>query len=346
MNRRRPGRRPWPDSQRPRRSRMVLLVLVLCTVALIIVDAVTGPGGMVDRIRTNAGSVFGPINQVVGSVSRSLSGAGRGLTGGTQDELDRLRRENDQLRWLVQANAEDRRRIAEFDALLGTAGLGRYEIVPARVVGWSDASAVKRVVTLDAGRRDGIATDRTVLSGRGLVGRVIQVTETTCEVLLLTDPSLAVGVRVEGSGLIGLATGAGDARLDLRLLDARTSVANGARLVTVGSAGGKPFVPGVPVGQVEQTRTEPGTLARTGSIVPFASPATLDLVGIVISPPATDPRESLLPPRPASTPEPARPSPFAPDTSPASTKARADLSGVLGTSGTGVNRRDSAGSTD
>ena len=52
---------------------------------------------------------------------------------------------------------------------------------------------------------------------------------------------------------VGFATGQGigdGGDLDLQLLDGQASVARGDRLVTFGSQGDKPFVPGVPVGEV------------------------------------------------------------------------------------------------
>jgi rod shape-determining protein MreC len=144
----------------------------------------------------------------------------------------------------------------------------------------------------------------TVLSGEGLVGRVLRAAPVTCDVLLLTDPGFSVGVRLEGTGRIGVATGAADAPMSLSLLDAQTDVRRGARLVTLGSAGDRPFVPGVPVGEVRGVRITPGTLSRSGTVTPYVDPGRLDLVGVVVQPPRTDPRDAVLPPRPARAPAP------------------------------------------
>ncbi|MGL5859378.1 MAG: rod shape-determining protein MreC [Angustibacter sp.] len=283
--------------------------LVVFVALVVVVDLVTGPGGAADQLRSGASTVLGPISRAASATGRAVADAARGFTGASRRETDRLRRENDALRLAARANAEDRRRAAELDALLRTAGLGQYRVVPARVVAIADAAAPQALATLDAGSRDGIRPDQTVLSGAGLVGRVLRVGPTTCDVLLITDPGFSVGVRLEGTGLIGVASGAGKRPMDLRLLDAQTQVDAGTRLVTLGSAGGRPFVPGVPVGEVRTVQTAAGTLARLGSVAPFVRPATVDLVGVVVQPPRQDPRDAVLPPQPtdapAATPTPA-----------------------------------------
>ncbi|GAA4358918.1 rod shape-determining protein MreC [Angustibacter luteus] len=276
----------------------------MLTAALLLLDVFASPGGAGDRVRGVTSTVLGPAEGAVTGAARAISDAASGLTGHNRAQLDELRRQNDALRLAERASQDDRRRAEEADALLRTAGLGRYRVVAARVVAVSSEQASHRMVTLDAGSRDGVKPELTVLSGQGLVGRVVRVGPTTCDVLLLTDPTFSVGVRLEASGLIGVASGNDDLPMSLKLLDAQTKVVPGARLVTLGSAGGSPFVPGVPVGEVKSVRTAPGTLSRTGQVNPYVEPARLDLVGIVVQPPRTDPRDAVLPPRPTATASP------------------------------------------
>jgi hypothetical protein len=98
----------------------------------------------------------------------------------------------------------------------------------------------------------------TVLNGDGLVGRVLSVTASTATVQLLLDPAAQVGVRMAGSGQLGLARGGqvvpdrrdvlGSDVLGFELLDRLAPMVDGDVVVTFGSPGGRPFVPGVPVG--------------------------------------------------------------------------------------------------
>jgi rod shape-determining protein MreC len=281
-----------------RRGRALLALLVVVALALLALDASASPGGPTDRVRGAASVVLGPALGTVVAAGRAVGDAARALGGGPRREIDRLRRENASLRLQAAAGEDDRRRAHELDDLLRTAGLGRYRVVPARVVAVSAGPDGVRSVTVDAGSRDGVRVDMTVLSGDGLVGRVRRVGPLTADVLLLTDPGFSVGVRLEATGRIGVVRGAGERPMRLELLDSQTSVSSGARLVTLGSVGDRPFVPGVPVGEVLDVRQSPGTLTRAGTVRPFVSPAELDLVGIVVEPPRADPRDAVLPPRP------------------------------------------------
>jgi rod shape-determining protein MreC len=276
----------------------LLALLVVLALALLVLDASAPAGGPTDRIRGAASAVLGPALGTVAGVGRAVGDAASALGGGPRREIDRLRRENASLRLQAAAGADDRRRAHELDDLLRTAGLGRYRIVPARVVAVAAGPDGARSVTVDAGSRDGVRVDMTVLSGDGLVGRVRRVGPLTADVLLLSDPGFSVGVRLEGTGRIGVVRGARSGPMRLELLDSQTSVQKGARLVTLGSVGDRPFVPGVPVGEVLDVRQSPGTLTQAGTVRPFVGAAELDLVGVVLEPPRTDPRDAVLPPRP------------------------------------------------
>jgi rod shape-determining protein MreC len=144
-----------------------------------------------------------------------------------------------------------------------------------------------------------------VVNGEGLVGRVKTAGPSIATVLLAVDPDSSVGVRLEGSMEVGFTTGRGlGGRLDLRLLDGQSTVAAGDRLVTFGSQANTPYVAGVPVGEVGNVRRTPGSQTRTATVRPYVDFTALDLVGIVVQPPRSDPRDAVLPPRPQPTPQP------------------------------------------
>ena len=61
------------------------------------------------------------------------------------------------------------------------------------------------------------------------------------------------------------------------------SLKPGQELVTFGSVGGRPYVPGVPVGTVSAVTTQPGSLSPTALVTPFADFTGLGVVGVVVS---------------------------------------------------------------
>ena len=158
-------------------------------------------------------------------------------------------------------------------------------------------------------RRDGVRADQTVLNEAGLVGRVIQAGPDTSTVLLATDASSAVGCRLEGSQEIGVVRGTGKSLsaqggLQVELLDANAALQAGQRIVTLGSVGGHPYVPGVPIGVVSQVESTPGALTRMAIVRPFVQFTALDVVGVVVVAPRHNPRDSVLPPTPSPSPSP------------------------------------------
>jgi len=90
------------------------------------------------------------------------------------------------------------------------------------------------------------------------------------------------------------------------VFDANAVLATGQQLVTFGSVGGRPYVPGVPVGVITRVVASVGSLTKIAYVRPFADDGALGVVGVVIVPPRRNPRDSVLPPRPPSpTPSPA-----------------------------------------
>ncbi|MEV5378669.1 MULTISPECIES: rod shape-determining protein MreC [Streptomyces] len=283
-----------------RESRLLLVLLVAIAFALITVDIRGGERSPLDGVRHAAASVFGPVERGVASAVDPVGNAVAAVRDSDErhNRISALERENTGLKQRLGSDDRTRARAAELDAMLKTAGRGQYGIKGAQVIAIGAAQGFSWTVTIDAGSRDGIKRDMTVLNGDGLVGRVTTVARDTATVLLANDPKFTVGTRMEKSGELGFANGQGAGVLRVELLNGKAAVRPGDRLVTFGSSRDKPFVPGVPVGEV--TRVEPagGSLTRTLQVRPFVGYSKLDIVGVVVEPPRTDPRDTVLPPKP------------------------------------------------
>ncbi len=151
-----------------------------------------------------------------------------------------------------------------------------------------------------------LPTDMSVISGSGLVGRTISVAESTTLVSLLADPSSKVGARIGGKSELGFISGNGlPGELEFEIFDPLAEIQKGDRIVTWGSEGGRPFVAGVPIGEVTSVKSSPGLLTKSARVKPYVKLSTLDLVSVVVEAPRIDPRDSLLPPMPVvDTPTP------------------------------------------
>ncbi len=293
-----------------RLTRVVLGVLLIAAVGLITVDARGGGSGPLQGLRSAGSGALGSAEGVIGGVSTRVSGffGGFGGSSASQSQVAALQRQVLQLRGELSQARLSKADEVQLQQLLQLAGRGGYRIVAANVIAAS--TPYGHAVTIDAGEADGIKPQETVLNSAGLVGIVTAVTAHTATVQLATDPATTVGVRVAGTGELGAVTGSGLSStgpplLRLQVFDATAVLRPGQQLVTFGSVGGRPYVPGVPVGVVLRAVPSPGQLTKLGYVRLFANESTLGVVGVVIVPPRTNPRDSVLPnPPPSPKPSP------------------------------------------
>jgi rod shape-determining protein MreC len=277
------------------------VLLIAIAFALITVDIRGGEDSPVDGARRAAATVFGPVENGVSSAVDPIGNAIAAVkdSGERHNRVSELERENAALKAKLGSDDRNRSKIRQLDSMLKTAGAGQYGIKGAQVIAIGAAQGFSWTVTIDAGAGDGLKRDMTVLNGDGLVGRVTTVGPNTATVLLANDPDFTVGTRMERTDELGFASGQGDRPLRVQLLNGKAKVKKGDRLVTFGSQADKPFVPGVPVGQVVRVDPAGGDLTRTIYVKPYVGFTKLDVVGVVVQAPRTDPRDEVLPSKPA-----------------------------------------------
>jgi rod shape-determining protein MreC len=280
-----------------RRVRIALAVLVVASLTFLILD-LRGGDGPLSGVRSFAANVLGGAERVAATVFSPVTGASEWWSS-MRDQATQIRdltSENERLRGELASLESDRARVAALDQLLGIAGRGGYRIVPAEVIAVGPAQDFSWTVTIDAGRADGIEPDMSVMNGQGLVGRVVKTTAGTATVVLVIDSSSAVGGRVAGTEEIGIVAGTGEQdAMSFQMLDPMADLRVGDALVTFGSKGGRPYAPGLPIGEVVEVGGTPGQLTRVATVRPYVDVSTLSIVGVVTRPPREDPRDSLLP---------------------------------------------------
>ena len=286
-------------------TRLLLAVLLAAAFAMITVDARGGARSPLRPVRAGGEAVFGPVQRTVAVVAGPVTDLMRGLghNGADRKQIARLKGENAALREQNETSADARARAFELDKLLHVVSVGDLRTVPARVLAFAPRQQGTWSATIDAGAVDGVKPGMTVLDGDGLVGRTTAVGAASATVLLANDPRFTVGVRTPGAGgpggggQVGLATGGGVGGLSVQFYDPQADIPIGTPVLTFGSAGGSPFVPGVPLGTVTSLQPTPGSLTRTATVKPYADFGALQTVGVVIAPPRTDPRDALVPPK-------------------------------------------------
>jgi len=111
-------------------------------------------------------------------------------------------------------------------------------------------------IIINKGAKDGIRRDMTVITPAGLVGRVMRVSDSTAEVLLITDPRSGVGGLVQETRAPGIVEGVAGGRGVLQMVHIPNDLApdKGHGIITSGF--GSVFPKGIPVGTVTEVRRE------------------------------------------------------------------------------------------
>jgi rod shape-determining protein MreC len=268
--------------ERHRGSLVRLGFLVLASVAIIALDRADAP--VVRNVREGAATVLSPAEGTADWVSRPFRNAWHGVT-----DYDELSDENAELREQLAetdaveiAETDNERRLEELSELVDMPWAGDTESVVAQVVS-GPRSNFDYAVQINKGSDHGMAEGMPVVSGRGLVGLVSQVTGKTATVELLTSSDLQVGVRVAENGELGTSRGQG--RDEPLVVDSAlrpdAEVEEGTALVTSG-VDRSLYPEAIPVGRVASTQEGPGGLTLELLAEPLVDVHRLSYVAVLL----------------------------------------------------------------
>lgn len=284
------------------RSRLLLVLLLVSSLFLITLD-LRGVN-LATGLRNTTQNVLAPVE---GLFSRIFSPVGNFFgdvknLGNTRKKIADLESEVDKLTAKAAVNEDIAGQLNQLKGVLDLAGRGGYKVVAAKVINRGSNSTFKQTITIDAGSSSGIERNMTVISDAGLVGVVKSVTSSSAIVLLMSDPTFKVGVRIAGTQSIGVVSGQGGDSYLLQLLDTTGEIKKGDVLIARGSDGNKPFVPGVPVGVVNTVQSNASSITQNADVDGITDLDKVGVVAVVIAAPNEPARDSLYPkPQPVVT---------------------------------------------
>jgi rod shape-determining protein MreC len=284
------------------RSRLLLVLLLVSSLFLITLD-LRGVN-LASSIRSGISTAFSPLESVASKIFSPIGNFTSDLKNFNQSKkkIEQLTKEVDLLKSEQILDQDTVGQLSQLKNVLDLAGRGGYKVVAARVINRGSSATFKQTITIDVGRNSGVENNMTVISDSGLVGVVKSVTSNSAIVLLMSDPTFKIGVRIAGTQSIGVVSGQGGSTYLLQLLDATGEIKKGDVLVARGSQDGKPFVPGVPVGTVTTVQSNASSITQNADVVGISNLERIGLVAVVTAPPKNDPRDSLVPkPRPTAT---------------------------------------------
>ena len=276
-------------------STLRLIVYLALAAILMVLDH---RAGYLEDLRRLTGAVVEPVYRIAAfpaDVARATRTA--------VVSQDRLAKENRELRdALLLAQA----RLNRLDALVAQNARLKDLLDAQNSLGLSvqlahlvdvDLDPFRPRVVLNAGASQGITVGQPVIDAHGVMGQIIEVMSNTSVAMLITDPTHAIPVMIERSGLrtIAYGTGAID-MLDLPNIPISADVQVGDRLVTSG-LGGR-FPAGFPVGEILSLKPDKSgmfaaaearpaaALDRSGDVLllrdqpqPYGAPAAIEEVG-------------------------------------------------------------------
>ena len=246
--------------------------------------------------------------QTLASPLQNASSKASGATSGFFQQIWNFRgaaQENEQLKQRVSAlEAElNNARRAESEnerlkALLHLNEQTQVKSVPARVIA-RDPSVWFNTITINVGSTSGVAVNMPVVTGGGIVGRVISVSPFAAQVMLITDEKAGAGAvvgQLGESGALGSVRGRADlgvGLIEMRYVSGLEKVQVNDTVMTTGQDGIYP--PGLNVGRVVDVKNGTATQAHQILIQPGAQLDHLEEVAVLLyrAPQRSAPQETL-----------------------------------------------------
>jgi rod shape-determining protein MreC len=283
------------DSKTVRRRRMVLGLLVACSLILL-TASFGGDGGAVGSVQRGFSEVLNPVQEGASRALkpiRDLFGwfgdtlSAKGKLADVTAERDRLRDEVLKYQDAASQNELLRRQLD----LNRSLGLDEYGPVGARVFAQS-STVWYATVKIDKGSSDGLRSGMPVLDEDGLVGTVSQTTRSAAVVTLITDHTSGVSARTTASRVPGVLkpSSAGNPGSLLLDLTGAGKISTGDRVVTRGTIESRYpslFPEGLPIGQVTSVE-DPGSDTQEVRVRPFADMRRLENVQVLTKVPGAE----------------------------------------------------------
>jgi len=230
-------------------QRFAFLSLIGLTFALMLVGKADTV--LVERARDAVTDAVAPVLRVMSEPAAVVADFVNNLR-----ELAAIREENAALReanaQLLQWQAAAQKLESENKSLRSLQVLvpePSASFVTARVIA-DTGGAFAQSILITAGQSAGVKKGQVVLTGEGLVGRVMQAGAYSARVLLITDINSRIPVLVGEAGNRAILAGDNSLRPRLLFLSNKSAAAPGDKIVTSGDA--EAFPPGLPIGQVSR----------------------------------------------------------------------------------------------
>ena len=269
------------------RNRPLMITIIIVIILFVLLIMTSGENNM-SGTESIVGTVLAPFQHALYSATEGIAGFFTRVFGsgdikaenfelearvaeleGQLLEYEETKKENERLRELLNY-AEDAADI---------------EYVTAKVIG-RDPDHWYDTFQINLGIADGIKVDMPVVSGDGLIGRVIETGATWSKVMPIVDSSSGVSGIVErtrDNGILNgtLSAGAENALLTLGNLPLDADLIPGDTVITSGLAG--VFPKGIPIGEVTEVSQSGDGMSNQAVVTPYADFSHIEEVLVITS---------------------------------------------------------------
>lgn len=211
-----------------------------------------------------------------------------------KNEVIQLRQQN------LQAGEYAAENIRLRDLLNYKQSATQFDLMAAQVIG-RESDTWTSMIVVNRGSNDGVAKNMPVVTEKGLVGLVVEVTGSASKVELILDPRCSVGTLIQRSRVAGIVQGSTEEVLRPNMINIpkNSDVIDGDTVITSGFGGIYPK--GIMVGTVASLKSDGGGLLEVAVVEPAVDFQKLEDVMIITSSREAPPAPLTPPPQTPGT---------------------------------------------
>ena len=187
-------------------------------------------------------------------------------------KLDSLRVENYRYRESIKTNKR-LHKLLQFKKTI------HWPVLVAQVIGRDPTGRFQSII-INEGEKSGLKINMPVVNARGVVGRLVSVSQNYAKVLLLIDQNSAVDCIIQRSRDKGIVKGLSSKICKLHYVVKTSDVVAGDIVVTSGF--GRVFPKGVPIGKIIEVNNTPGELFKDVKVRLFVNFSKLEELLVIM----------------------------------------------------------------
>lgn len=267
------------------REHKVLTAAIAILLGAVIIFSVSAARGGLNGVTGAFGNLYSRVEKQMTAAGRAISENVSGIFSYRQlqkeneelkEEINELKEEMNRLA-LNEEELADLRELAEalnYDFIDGTSDIVSATIISFDGLNWTN------IFTVNEGSDSGIEENDVVICGDGLVGRVSQVGKNWARVMSLTDESVKISFKSgEDTDMLGIVEGTSDGELTGYMLEEKSGIKKGDRLVTSGVG---MYPDGIEIGTVSKVWYDSDSQLTRINVSPSVDFESLDKVSVVL----------------------------------------------------------------